>query len=180
MGRISLAILVALAACATAVVGSSSAATKVHAGHAFADATVQVEENFSIHTPNPQILGVAHIQIHAFDVDPTHPQSSFQQQDDQVSFSCTAVSGDNPCVAFPQGNVKFADQVADNDVAISADGGFTFLSLVDGGTPGNAAVGTGTTPAGGTATKDSITWAQPGSGRSWTGYLLAGNVNINY
>jgi hypothetical protein len=178
MRQIGLAIAVAAMASVTVAAGSTAATPKGNVGRAFADAYVQVEENFSIHTPNPQVLGIAHIQVRAYDFDPAHPQSSFEQQSDEASFSCIPVSGTDPCVAFPQGNVKFVDQVAPDDVAISADGGFTFLSLNDGGTPGNGS--SASTALGTPITNDSVVWAQPGSGESWRGYVLAGNVTINY
>ena len=85
-----------------------------------------------------------------------------------MSFSCTVVTGTNPCVAFPQGNVKFVDQTAPDSVSISADGGFTFLTLEDDGTPGNGASGASTT-IGTPITNDWIRWAEPGSGESWSG-----------
>jgi len=179
MRLLGLASVAAVAAGIVVTSGATAATSKGNVGRAFADAYVQVEENFTIHTPFPQVLGIAHIQVHAYDFDPSHPQSSFDQQVDDVSFSCTPLSGTDPCAAFPQGNVNFVDQVAPDSVAISADGGFTFLSLIDGGNPGNGASG-GTTTLGTPITNDRITWAQPGSGRSWTGYLLSGNVTINY
>jgi hypothetical protein len=74
--------------------------------------------------------------------------------------------------------VKFVDQVASDGVAISAVGGFTFLSLEDGGTPGSGS--SGSTALGTPITNDWLVWAQPGSGESWRAYLLAGNVTINY
>ena len=67
---------------------------------------MQVEQDANIHTRFPQVLGIAHIQVHAYDFDPSHPVSSFQQQSDQVSVSCTSLStlgGDDPCAEFPQG-----------------------------------------------------------------------------
>ena len=178
MRLIGLASIVVLAAGITVVAGATAGTPKGNVGRAFADAYVQVEQGFSISTPHPQVLGIAHIQVRAYDFDPTHPESSFQQQADQVSFSCTSVSGTDPCASFPQGNVKFVDQVAPDAVSISADGGFTFLSLDDGGTPGNGS--SASTALGTPITNDWVRWAQPGSGESWTGYLLAGTVNINY
>jgi hypothetical protein len=163
----------------TVAAGATAGTSKGNVGRAFVDAYVQVEEGFSISTPHPQVLGTAHIQVRAYDFDPTHPQSSFDQQSDEASFSCTPVSGTDPCRAFPQGNVKFVDETAPDSVSISADGGFTFLSLEDGGTPGNGAAG-GSSAAGTSVTNDWVRWAQPGSGSSWAAYLIAGNVTINY
>ncbi len=173
-------IAVAVAVMASVIIGAGAAAgtPKGNVGRAFVDAYVQVEEGFSVSTPNPRVLGTAFIQVRAYDFDPAHPQSSFDQQSDQASFSCTPVSGIDPCVAFPQGNVKFVDQVAPDDVAISADGGFTFLSLGDGGTPGNGS--SASTALGTPITNDWLVWAQPGTGESWRAYVLAGNVTINY
>jgi hypothetical protein len=179
MRQIVLASVAVIAVSVTIAAGAPAATPKGNVGRAFVDAYVQVEEDSNIHTPFPQILGTAHIQVHAYDVDPAHPQSSFEQQSDEVWFSCTPLSGPDPCRAFPQGNVKFVDQYASDAVAISADGGFTFLTLKDGGTPGNGSAG-GTTTLGTPITNDRIGWAQPGSGRSWSGYLLSGNVTINY
>jgi hypothetical protein len=179
MRQIVLASVAVIVLSVTIAAGATAGTPKGNVGRAFVDAYVQVEEGFNIHTPSPQVLGTAHIQVHAYDFDPTHPESSFQQQADEVWFSCTPVSGPDPCRAFPQGNVKFVDQVAPDFVAISADGGFTFLGLEDGGAPGNAAAG-GSTAIGTPITSDWISWAQPGSGRSWAAYLISGNVTISY
>ena len=162
-------------------VGAGATATpKGHVGRAFADAYVQVEADFGV---SPQVLGIAHIQVHAYDFDPSHPASAFDQQSDEVGLSCTPVTGTNPCVAFPQGQtLNFVDHITPDSASISMsapNSTVTFLTLVDDGVPGNAATGQST--ATGTAiTNDWIRWALPGSGISWTGYLLAGQVTVNY
>ena len=55
-------------------VRSATATPKGHVGRAFADAYVQVEADFGV---SPQVLGIAHIQVHAYDFDPSHPASAF-------------------------------------------------------------------------------------------------------
>src|SRR5919198_36471 len=112
MRQIVIAVAVAVTASVIMGAGAAAGTPKGNVGRAFVDAYVQVEEGFSISTPHPQVLGTAHIQVRAYDFDPTHPQSSFDQQSDEASFSCAPVSGTDPCRAFPQGSVKFVDQVA--------------------------------------------------------------------
>ena len=188
MRKIFLAGVVSVAASAIMASGVTAGTSKGGVGRAFADAYVQVEQDANIHTRFPQVLGIAHIQVHAYDFDPSHPVSSFQQQSDQVSVSCTSLStlgGDDPCAEFPQGQMAVFVDHTDGTTFVSismsdpATLRSTFLTLQDGGTPGNGPTGA-TTSLGTAITNDWIRWAFPGSGISWTGYLLSGNVTINY
>jgi hypothetical protein len=182
-----LAATLALAASLTAAAADGGTATpNGQAARVFAEAYVQVEQNFSSFVQFPTVLGTARIKVQAYDYDPSHPLSSSQQQSDQARLSCTPVTGTDPCAGFPQDEtIYFVDRDGQtpSDAIISTPGpafAVTFLTLHDGGAPGNGATGE-TTILGTPVTNDWISWGNLAGlpNVSWSAYLLGGNVTID-
>jgi hypothetical protein len=182
-----LAATLALAASLTAAAADGGTATSNgQAARVFAETYVQVEQNFSSFVQFPTVLGTARIKIQAYDYDPSHPLTSFQQQSDQALLSCTPVSGTDPCAGFPQHEtIYFVDRAEQtpSSAGISTPGpafAETFVTLHDGGAPGNGATGQKTI-LGTPITNDWISWGNLGvlPNVSWSAYLLGGNVTID-
>lgn len=75
MRLIGLASIAAVIAATGVVAGATAGTPKGNVGRTFVDAYVQVEQGFSVSTPNPQVLGTARIHVRAYDFEPTHPRA---------------------------------------------------------------------------------------------------------
>jgi hypothetical protein len=166
---------------------TSSAASRGGADRVLADVEVQVVQLVDLGNPSPRQLGVAHVQVHAYDIDPKAPLSIFGQTADQGWVTCApALSA--ACSVLPNARtpIRWADFSSSNDpatVTISLPTGNSavagdFLVLHDGGTPGNKATGELTS----TGVAQTTDWLRFGDWRgrpSFEAQVLSGNVTIN-
>ncbi len=156
------------------------------AGRVKADVYVQVVQRVDMQNLFPRQLGVAHIQVHASDVDPSAPLSIFGQTADEGWVSCESAAAE-ACALLPTQHMPifWADFASSSDpasvsISFRRDPAILIgdvLTLHDGGSPGNRLTGE-TSETGSAQTADWLRWSDWRGRPSFEGWVIAGNIHI--
>jgi hypothetical protein len=149
------------------------------------DVFVQVVQLPDLFNPEPQQLGVAHVQVHAYDVDAAAPLSLSGQTADEGWVSCEPVLS-AACSVLPTTAtsilwVDFTDASDPTTVSLSLSTSPStgdLLTLHDGGTPGNKLTGE-TSVTGSAETSDWLRWGDWRGRPAFEAWVLDGNVTID-
>jgi hypothetical protein len=181
------AIALVIAAAFLAAASVSSANSKGGADRVIADVFVQVIQEPDLFNPVPRQLGIAHIRIHAFDIDSTVPLSLSGQTADEGSVTCEPADSE-ACSVLPVDDTPifwadFSSSADPSTVTISFPVGPTgatgdLLDLHDGGSPANRQTGE-ISVAGAAETADSLRWGDWRGRPSFEAWVLSGNVTVN-
>jgi hypothetical protein len=185
-----LVILACAAVAVTAVVAFPATANKgnldkSNVDRVMVDVTVQVVQLPDLFNPDPQQLGVAHVQVHAYDLDAAAPLELSGQTADGGWVSCEPVLS-AACSVLPTTatSILWVDLTSSSDpntASISFSTGSSsggLLTLHDGGTPGNKLTGE-TSVTGSAQTADWLRWGDWRGRPAVEGWVLSGNVTID-
>jgi hypothetical protein len=130
---------------------------------------------------------VAHIQVHAWDFDPTPPTFIGQPQGDEGWISCDGdCTNYLPAARTPIAWVQFypGPNPPSNVATVTFNWGGSanfrtgIMGLVDGGAPGNGLTGAIDSSTGEPSTTDEISFGSPSGRPSFVGYVLEGQVTV--
>jgi hypothetical protein len=154
------AIALVIVAAFLAAASVSSANSKGGADRVVAEVFVQVVQLPDLFNPVPRQLGIAHVQVHAVDIDSTGPVSL----SDQTPIRWADFSDPSTVtISFPVGPAG-----ATGDLMV----------LRDGGSPANRQTGE-TSVTGAAETADSLTWGDWRGRPSFEAWVLSGNITVN-
>jgi hypothetical protein len=178
------AIALVIVAAFLAAASVSSANSKGGADRVVAEVFVQVVQLPDLFNPVPRQLGIAHVQVHAVDIDSTGPLSLSDQTADEGWVTCEP-AGSEACAGLPadQTPIRWADFGDPSTVTISFPVGPTgatgdLMVLRDGGSPANRQTGE-TSVTGAAETADSLTWGDWRGRPSFEAWVLSGNITVN-
>ncbi len=191
MRRFLLCVTVAATLAVGLAAGTATSAGTPKGGVVIADVRVQVVARPEMSRPFPQRLGIAHIRVVGLDLDPTPPLTDFEQQADVGFVSCEP-SGSLQCSFLPPvlTRINFVqfDNFAGADPKVATVSyswrGVTnglnvgIMTLRDGGAPGNGLTGALDSATGEPLTNDYLQWGSPTGRPAYSGYVLAGQVNV--
>lgn len=180
-------ILIALGTACTLALGTgadlatSAGTPKGGVDRIMTDVYVQVIQRVDLGNWYPIQIGIAHVQVHAYDVDPLSPRFQVGQTADEGWVSCEPV-GSPQCSVLPNGGARtdilWVDMTGTDTQTVSVSAGSDFLVLHDGGTPGSGVTGA-TSDSGAAETSDYLRWGNWRGRPSFDAWVLSGNVTIN-